>query len=429
MDDPSPKPAQAEMYRATLRFRDAELEARYRAARMQADLRQARVSILAGAVINVGFAPLDYLILTENLGATLILRIVAGLLLGLVMLALTYARYFESRLVYGAAFAISSFTLIYAALIAVSGAPDVYLSGYVLVILFVLFFVPVGFVNACVIAWSGTILFAVLVTLTRSTDLGSLLTVYSQFLAANFMGAFALYWMERFHRLDFVNLEAIATERSRYGDLLVRILPRSIVERLERGERSIADDFAEATVLFADIAGFTGVSAQRRPAEMVAFLNRIFGRFDELVARHEVEKIKTIGDAYMVAGGVPRVRPDHAEAIAELALDMMAETDRMEGPDGAPVRIRIGIHTGPLVAGVIGESRFAYDIWGDTVNTASRMENLSPPGRIHVSDALYQRLNDKYRFERHGEIEVKGKGPMTTWHLTSRLPASASATS
>jgi class 3 adenylate cyclase len=423
MDNPGTKAAQTEMHRHTLRFRDAELEARYRAARVQGDLRQVRVSIIAGAVINVGFTPLDYLILTENLGATLILRIVASSLLALVMLALTYLRYFESRLVYGAAFATSGFTLIYAALIVVSGAPDVYLSGYVLVILFVLFFVPVGFVNACAIAWSCTILFAVLVTLSRSTALGSLLTVYSQFLAANFMGAFALYWMERFHRLDFVNLQAIATERGRYSDLLVSILPRSIVERLERGERSIADDFSEATVLFADIAGFTEISAHRQPAEMVAFLNRIFGRFDELVARRGVEKIKTIGDAYMVAGGLPRVRPDHAEAIAELALDMMAETDRMEGPDGAPVRIRIGIHTGPLVAGVIGESRFAYDIWGDTVNTASRMENLGPPGRIHVSDAVYQRLNAKYRFERHGEIEVKGKVHMTTWHLTGRIPA------
>jgi adenylate cyclase len=157
---------------------------------------------------------------------------------------------------------------------------------------------------------------------------------------------FVLYWMESFRRLDFLNLRRIEDERTRHHQLLARILPRSVIERLERGEQRIADEFPESTVLFADIVGFTEISARHKPAEIVELLNGVFGRFDELVEQHGVEKIKTIGDAYMAAGGVPDRRPGHS---------------------------------GPLIAGVIGESRFGYDR-GNTVNTASRMESHGVPG-------------------------------------------------
>jgi len=408
--------------RLTLRFRNADLESRYQSARIDGDLRQMRLSIGAGVVLNIGFAPLDYLVLAERVELAIALRVVAGSIVFLAMLALTRVAFFKMRLAWLAGASIFSFTLIYSGMNAVSKSPDVYLSGYMLVILFLLVFVPVGFVTASAISWVCTFLFAVHIPLTRTIDLGALLTIYAQFGAANLMGMFALYWLERFHRLDFLNLEAIAEERSRYRALLTRILPGVIVERLEGGETGIADDHAETTVLFADIVDFTEISTRCEPAAMVAFLNQVFACYDDLVGRHGVEKIKTIGDAYMVAGGLPEARPDHAEAISELALDMLAATKRLESPDGRPVQIRIGIACGPLTAGVIGESRFLYDLWGDTVNTASRMESLGVPGRIQVSEAVHRRLGDSYRFEPVGEIEVKGKGAMTTWHLLERLP-------
>ncbi len=411
------------LHRLTVRFRDIELEARYRAGRAPGDLRQARVALLVGALVNLGFAPLDYLVLSENLLLALVLRVAIATPVFLAMLGLSFLDFFKTRMEILVGFAIFAFTLLYAAMNAVSDPPDVYLSGFVLVILFLPIFLPVGFVAASAIAWSSTILFAVLIPLTRTIDLGALLTVYAQFLAANFIGLFALYWMERLRRQEFVTMQAIEAERSRHHELLARVLPRSVVARLERGERDIADHFAESTVLFADIVGFTELSARHAPAEIVAFLNRVFGRFDALVERHGVEKIKTIGDAYMVAGGLPTARPDHCEAVAALALDMMAAAALLRAPGDTPLRIRIGIHAGPLIAGVIGESRFVYDLWGDTVNTASRMESLGQANRIQVSEAVYRRLHASYSFEPHGEIEVKGKGVMKTWYLTGRRPA------
>ena len=248
-----------------------------------------------------------------------------------------------------------------------------------------------------------------------------------QLFTVNTIGMYALYRINHFRRLEFINLEVISAERSRYQELLVSILPRSIADRLQRGERRIADHFDESTVLFADIAGFTEVSAAHAPDEMVDHLNKIFDQFDTLVEKHEVEKIKTIGDAYMVAGGIPRERPNHTEAIANLALDMIEVAKLTIGPDAKPVQLRVGIHTGPLIAGVIGQSRFLYDLWGDTVNVASRMESLGEAGRIQVTEDVYRRLRGNYDFERRGEIDVKGKGSMATWYLTGRQPAATIA--
>ena len=420
MDDAT-LPDQVQIHPLTLRFRDRDLEAGFRAARAGANLRQLRVSLLIAAVLNIGFAPLDYLVLTQNVFAALIIRVPIATAVFLVVLGLSYSPLFRGRETYLPSIAVFCFTLEYAALNAIAASPDVYLSGFIIVTLYLLVFVPTGFMVSSGLAWFCTVVFAVTIPLSRTIALGSLLTVYTQFIAANLVGMFVLYWMERFRRLDFLNLRRIEDERSRHHKLLARILPRSVIERLERGEQRIADEFPESTVLFADIAGFTEISARHKPAEIVELLNGVFGRFDELVERHGVEKIKTIGDAYMVAGGVPDRRLGHVEAIADLALEMIAETSLMLGPDGEPLQIRIGIHTGPLIAGVIGESRFGYDIWGNTVNTASRMESHGVPGRIQVSDAVYRRLKDKFALEPQGQIEIKGKGGMTTWHLIDRL--------
>ena len=210
---------------------------------------------------------------------------------------------------------------------------------------------------------------------------------------------------------------ALEREQARSERLLLNVLPAPIAERLKDTDEVIADAYPEATVMFADLVDFTGRSERIAPEEMVRALDDLFSVFDDLARRHGLEKIKTIGDAYMAAAGVPVPRPDHAHAVADLAIEMREAVAGFLDPDGRPLEVRIGIDTGPVVAGVIGKSKFIYDLWGDTVNTASRMESHGVPGRIQVTERLRERLGDRYRFEPRGTIEVKGKGEMATYFL------------
>jgi class 3 adenylate cyclase len=202
--------------------------------------------------------------------------------------------------------------------------------------------------------------------------------------------------------------------------LLLNILPAPIAERLLAGERVIADSFEEVTLLFADIVDFTVMSGRLSAREVVDLLNEVFNATDRLVDRFGLEKIKTIGDAYMVVGGLPEPTADHAERVADMALALSDELRRMTTVDGKPLSCRMGIHMGPAVAGVIGSKKFIYDVWGDTVNTASRMESHGIPDRIQVTEPVFRRLDGRYRFEPRGTVEVKGKGPMPTWFLLGR---------
>ena len=210
---------------------------------------------------------------------------------------------------------------------------------------------------------------------------------------------------------------ALEREQERSERLLLNVLPEPVAERLKEREEVIADEFAEATVLFADIVGFTEL-AERMPAdELVSLLDSVFARWDALAAERGVEKIKTIGDAYMAAAGVPLPRPDHAEAIASLALAMTADVERSADVLGSSLAVRIGIDTGPVVAGVIGRSKFIYDLWGDTVNTASRMESHGVPGSIQVTAEARRHLLPGFELSRRGTIDVKGKGAMDCYLL------------
>ena len=214
---------------------------------------------------------------------------------------------------------------------------------------------------------------------------------------------------------------ALDAEHARSEGLLLNVLPAPVAERLKRSDGVIADGFDEVTVLFADIVGFTPLSASLTPGEVVTMLNGVFTAFDHLVDSGGLEKIKTIGDAYMVAAGVPVPRADHAAAVADLALAMRAELARLRAEVDAPLDIRIGIDTGPVVAGVIGKRKFIYDLWGDTVNTASRMESHGTAGEIQVTERAWQLLRDTHRLRERGVIEVKGKGPMRTYFLDARI--------
>jgi class 3 adenylate cyclase len=203
--------------------------------------------------------------------------------------------------------------------------------------------------------------------------------------------------------------------------LLTNMLPASIADRLKESERSvIADKYEEASVLFADIVGFTERASSTAPADLVRFLNRLYSDFDALVDKHGLEKIKVSGDSYMVVSGVPRPRPDHVQALADFALDMVDVAAGLKDPHGLALPLRVGMAFGPVVAGVVGSRRFFYDVWGDAVNVASRMESTDSAGRIQVPEDIYQRLKDEFVLQERGHIEVKGKGTMRTWYLVGR---------
>ncbi|HET6341644.1 MAG TPA: adenylate/guanylate cyclase domain-containing protein [Gemmatimonadota bacterium] len=239
------------------------------------------------------------------------------------------------------------------------------------------------------------------------------------------LGAFAGWHIERSARLEFVARKGLEEERERSERLLLNILPQPIAERLKTEPAPIADRFPEASILFADVVGFTAMCGAMEPEDLVTFLNELFTEFDHVAERHGLEKIKTIGDAYMAVSGVPVPCPDHLERIAEAALEMRELAGRRANGstgDGAPLAVRFGIDTGPVVAGVIGEKKFIYDLWGDPVTMASRMETQGEAGAIQVTEAVRERLEGRYALEPRGTVDIKGRGEMATWWLlgTSR---------
>jgi class 3 adenylate cyclase len=201
---------------------------------------------------------------------------------------------------------------------------------------------------------------------------------------------------------------------------LLNILPRAVADRLKAGERTIVDSFLDGTVLFADIVGFTRIAARNSPNRTVQLLNDLFSNFDRVAEQLALEKIKTIGDAYMMVGGVPVVRTDHAEACVEAAFEFLEALRVFNRRHQLDWQIRIGLNSGPVVAGIIGTKKFAYDLWGDTVNIAARMESHGQPGKIHVSAAMRKLLDGKFNFEPVGRLEVKNVGPMETFFLTRK---------
>ena len=219
----------------------------------------------------------------------------------------------------------------------------------------------------------------------------------------------------------------LKAEKATSERLLLNVLPAPIADRLKGGASLIVDRFEAVSVLFADLVGFTALSANTTPERLVTMLDELFSLFDALAERHGLEKIKTIGDAYMVVAGIPQPLANHAAAIAQMGLDMLAGVAAYAERTGSPLAIRVGVHTGPVVAGVIGQKKFIYDLWGDTVNTASRMESHGVPGRVHVSEATHAALQGAFELERREPIDVKGKGVMQTYLVVGpRAAVSAS---
>ncbi len=215
---------------------------------------------------------------------------------------------------------------------------------------------------------------------------------------------------------------AAKRERTKADNLLLNVLPKEIAPILKSNEGTIADYYDAASVLFADMIGSTPLFSKLKPAEAVDWLNEVFTMFDRLVEKYSLEKIRTIGDNYMVASGVPTPRPDHAQAIAHLAIDMVQGLQSIPSRNGKRLEFRLGINSGPLVAGVIGKTKFHYDVWGDVVNTAARMESHGEPGKIQIGPGTYELIKDEFRCIPRGIVDVKGKGSMQTWFLAGVQP-------
>jgi PAS domain S-box-containing protein len=223
--------------------------------------------------------------------------------------------------------------------------------------------------------------------------------------------------LHRLHEQELAHLHTIERERERADQLLLNILPKPVADRLKQGQRIIVENFPDVTVLFADLVEFTRFAAEHSAPDVLQVLNMVFSIFDQLTDELGVEKVKTIGDAYMAVGGLSLPREDHADAMANLALAMRAEVLKLGEQLQIPLHLRIGLHAGPVSAGVIGGKKFAYDLWGDTVNTASRMESHGVVDGIHLTEAVHERLQGRFRFKDQGLVHVKGKGPMRTYLL------------
>jgi class 3 adenylate cyclase len=300
---------------------------------------------------------------------------------------------------------------------------------YVLCVAFFAFFIPMRsrFLNAFWFLLSLSTFVAIDMRYNPGTpyyalDPGALRVMYfvNVCMAMTAMGIIAFYYSWAADKAE----EALAAEHRKSEALLRNILPAPIVARLKAEGRGLSDGFEGATILFADIVGFTSLCERVPPRELTHMLNRVFSVLDDLVERHGLEKIKTIGDAYMVASGVPEAREDHAAAMAELALEIRKTARDLRMPDGRALSLRIGMNSGPVVAGVIGKKKFIYDLWGDTVNTASRMESHGVPGEIQVSQASHDLLCGQYVLEARGEVDVKGKGKLPVWLLKGQRPVS-----
>ena len=405
-------------------FVDQDLEAGFRAAERNRNLSQARFVIWLALAVEVVFAATGPWLLPDGGLAVVLICSVPLTLFLLLLLRLTHAAYFRTRWPMLMTAGVYGLTLAAGLTNVLIEVPTLYLSGFMLLVLSAYLVIPLIFTYCISTVLVASLVYLAITAFSDAVDGELLGTIAAQLVAANAVGIAALRRAERLRRLDYLRDRRLDQQRARYHDLLTSILPAPVADRLERGE-SVVDEYADATVLFADIVGFTALAARCRADEILDLLNRLFASFDTLTAQYGLEKIKTIGDSYMVAGGVTgRGRP-HLPAMADLALAMQRAAAQIRDPDGRPVHLRIGIHVGGLTAGVIGRRRFMYDLWGDTVNIASRMQTLGEPDRIQISDDLRQRLDSRYEIAPRGEIEVKGKGAMATWYLLGRKDEAA----
>jgi class 3 adenylate cyclase len=400
--------------------------------RMVRDQRRATVFALSlGVFLYSFFGILDWQIYPELAPRLLPIRVawvsLALVILG-VMVGAPEAYHRWSQWLLGAATLLAGFGVI-AMLATVAGHAqgDVYYAGLMMVVIYIFIMVPIRLQLAVALALALVAAYNLSIFLGDARPPASVLVSNNFFLVGTSVmcGIAALSlqrsFFDRYRHEDLIAAQKgeIEAQRKRADDLLANLLPAPVAGKLLEGASQIADGYADVTVLFADLCGFTEYSATVSPRALVRLLNRIFSGFDDVADRVGVEKIKTIGDAYMAVCGLPTEVDDHPERMVRMALGMREEMDRIRAEFGdLAIDIRIGIHTGPCVAGVIGRKRFIYDLWGDTVNLASRMESTGVKGRIQVSEATYHRVKHAFAFDARRELEIKGRGRMAAYVLS-----------
>lgn len=408
-----------------LRFRDPSLESEYRADRFRHNLGNIRFAFLAGIALWVAWGLLlrPHMLALSDQRLDLLMRFGVFIPMLIVGFGLTYTRFF-GRAWEWVSVAIAAATILFWVFYVsrVSTLPAEY--GYVGVILITAFsytLLQLRFVLVVLITVIGIAAYLPYALTARYVVPVSLVLATLYLVSFGMLGGLAAYRLERFTRQLFLRERQLEYERTRSDGLLLNMLPGAIVEQLKTssGER-IAQRFDHVSVFFADAVGSTEQAARTSPEAFAEALDALFRHFDQIAARYGLEKIKTIGDAYMAVAGAPTPMADHAEAAVAMAADILTEAGKIGWPSGDPIVVRGGIATGPAVAGVIGDRRFAYDLWGDTVNLASRLEGNAGPGRFLVSESTARELTDRYDFGPPEILDVKGKGPTTVRVLLGR---------
>jgi class 3 adenylate cyclase len=411
----------------SLKFKDEWLERRFQDTYYDENLQYIRIATFLGAVTWAAFGPLAQLVVEKGLVRDVVIRYGLGVPTGLVSLALTYLPNYRRiwQPMISAAILFSGLVWVIHRALVVDARPDWGYAGNMLILIFAYILSRLQFRYAALVGLALIAMYnvgAFLFTNDETIDV-----VFGDYflLVTAFIGTIGAYVLERSQRLLFLRERELDRERGRSEGLLRNILPEQIADRLKQRDPAtehghIAQAYDEVTVVFADLVDFTQQSGRSQPPEIVTVLDEVFSRFDDLAERYGLEKIKTIGDAYMAVAGVPEPRPDDVEVAAQMALAMRDEILRLRWPSGDPMSVRIGMATGPAVAGVIGTRKFAYDLWGDTVNTAARMESNGVPGEIQVSDAVHDRLEERFRFSEVHIVNLKGKGPTPARFLLGR---------
>jgi class 3 adenylate cyclase len=421
----------ARMHRLTLRFADAGLETAFAEEQARKAVRPIRIALACLSTLMVGFYVLTVHVshgLVVGIGAPNMLRVtIVALAMFALFYALTHRPVFVKRqqlIMFLTVCAMSAGVTRSSALLPFEVLES---RGFTMMLMHIFIIYSVfrlRFPQAVLAGWLGV---AIYIGYILGMDLlSSAAAVRHAFILglANCGGMLICYQMDVSARREFTAMRMLGEERERSERLLLNILPASIAERLKGSGEAIADHSDAVTVLFADIVGFTPLSARKTPQALVQMLDRVFSEFDALAQAHGLEKIKTIGDAYMAAAGLPERREDHAPAAARMAQGMLQAVVRIAAETGEALALRIGLHSGPVVAGVIGTKKFSYDMWGDTVNTASRMESHGVPGAVHCSEATAALLQHGFELTARGAIQIEGKGAMHTFLL---LPADGSA--
>ncbi len=414
-------------------FANAELEAAFAEDSLESRARFLSFSVALTTLVYLAYGVHDYLVVPGVHERAWLVRYGVFLPIAIFVLLLVRSRYFAelgqlAMLGYGLA---ASLVVLFIGTISPPQGYFLYTSYAVLFATLGPFIARMNVPSQLTYTLTSLIAYLALDHAYAKTSLEVRASIATSLLAMGGIGAILAHRLEVQARDAFLQrrlikkqVALIDAERSRSEALLSNVLPPSIAERLKTEKRAIADGFANVSVLFADIVGFTKMSERLSPEELVFRLNLIFSSFDDLVDKLKLEKIKTIGDSYMVAGGLHSHEYDHAFAIAEMALAMRRRMEEFSSRFEEPISVRIGINTGAVVAGVIGKRKFIYDVWGDTVNIASRMESHAEPGSIQVTEATYELLRGRYQLTERGVVEVKGKGSMRTWILVGAAPDS-----